>query len=55
MRSLIIDGGIPTPEADAGSGAILNLARGLQRQGHEVFFYLDGPVRAYTGIAGALP
>lgn len=42
MRSLIIDGGIPTPEADAGSGAILDLARGLMRRGHEVFFYPDG-------------
>lgn len=46
MRSLIIDGGVPTPSADAGSAALMDLARGLARAGHEVFFYPDGRTEA---------
>lgn len=51
MLSLIIDGGVPTPGADAGSAANMDLARGLKRLGHAVHYFPDGRVAGGGDLA----
>lgn len=42
MHTLVIDGGVPRLGADGGSVATMDLLLGLERIGHDVFFYPDG-------------